>query len=98
MKFEDLQFEQHMSFPLFMSRAKVELPNGNGISIVNGEYAYCDEDTYEIAPLRNGDLFHVDSWGDEVKGYVTKSQINEILYHMENDTPEEYKDFLETLT
>ena len=89
MKFEDLQFEQHMNFPLFMSRAKVELPNGNGLSVVNGDYAYCDHDTYEIAPLRNGELFYVDSWG------VTPSQITEILYHMENDTPEEYKDFLE---
>lgn len=97
MKFEDLQFNPHRSSPLFNVHCRVELPNGNGISIVNGDCAYCDFDTYEIAPLRNGELFYVDSWGDQVKGYVTKSQINEILYHMENDTPEEYKDFLETL-
>lgn len=98
MKFEDLEFKKHKSFPALMLHARVELPNGNGLSVVNGEYAYCDDDTYEIAPLRDGSLFTVDSWGDQVKGYVTESQINEVLYHMENDTPEEYKNFLETLT
>ena len=63
MTFNDLNFEKHKAFPLLMTQARVELPNGNGISIVNGEYAYCDNYTYEIAPLYNGELFHVDSWG-----------------------------------
>lgn len=95
MTFNDLKFETHKSFPSLMSHARIELPNGNGLSVVNGDFAYCDANTYEIAPLRDGNLFTIDDWCDQVRGYVTEDQITEILQHMENDTPEEYKDFLE---
>ena len=98
MNFKDLQFKKHKAFPLLMSQAKVELPNGNGLSVVNGEYAYCDNDTYEIAPLIDGHLIHIDSWGDQVKGYVTPEQITEVLHHMEDDSPDDYKKFLEDFT
>ena len=62
MKFNDLEFKQHKAFPLLMACARVELPNGNGLSVVNGEYAYCDDSTYEIAPLRDGHLFYIESY------------------------------------
>ena len=99
MKFEDLEFKQHELTPLFDKTCKVEFDNGNGLSIINGEHAYCDSDTYEIAPLENGHLFSdgIESWGDQVKGYVTKDQINEILEHAEKDTHEEFVKYLETL-
>ena len=80
---------------MFMTQAKVELSNGNGLSVVNGEYAYCNDETYEIAPLLNGELFYVDNWGDQVKGYVTPDEITKILTAAELMSPEKYKEFLE---
>ncbi len=95
MKFEDLQFEADPYTPMGIVRARVELPSGNGLSVVFGEYTYSGPDTFEIAPLKDGHLIDIDNWGDQVKGFVTKEEINEILYHAENDTQDEYKDFLE---
>lgn len=99
MKFEDIEPIQHPIYPSFDKQWKVEFENGNGLSIVNGNNAYCDEDTYEIAPLYNGHLLSegVDAWGDQVKGYVTEDLINEILEHAENEEPEIFIKYLNTI-
>lgn len=99
MKFKELEGKQHDLFPSFNKQWKVEFENGNGLSIVNGNHAYCDEDTYEIAPLYNGHLLieGVDAWGDQVKGYVTEDQIDEILEHAENEEPEIFIKYLNTI-
>ena len=51
MKFKDIEPIQHPSYPLFDKQWKVEFENGNGLSVVNGNHAYCGSNTYEIAPL-----------------------------------------------
>lgn len=69
--------------------------NGNGLSVINGEYAYCDEKTFEIAPMINDELFNVQSWGDQVKGYVTSEEIEQIAKFAETHSSEEYRQFME---
>lgn len=98
MRFEDLKFEaSNMGFCGSILRSHVEFPNGNGLSIVNGTYTYSGNGTYEIAPLFNGELKEIESWGDSVRGYVSPEQITTILEHAEKDSAEEYLKFLNDL-
>lgn len=90
MKFEDLKFKKHWGHPSYDKYVRVNLENGNGISIINGESAYCDKNTYEIAPLLDDKLIFIPSWGDQVAGNVTKEEINDFLYAMENMDKAQY--------
>ena len=55
MKFEDLKFSKHGGFG-YNSQAKVLFPNGWGISIITGPYAYGDDERpYEIAVIKTED-------------------------------------------
>ena len=74
---------------------RINFSNGCGISIISGLGAYCDDKTFEIAPLFNDDLENIDVWGDQVKGYVTPGEISKIVEFAETHTKEEYKEFLE---
>jgi len=74
---------------------RINFENGCGISIISGTGAYCDDKTFEIAPLFDDDLEDIDAWGDQVRGYVTSSEISEIVEFAETHTKEEYKEFLE---
>lgn len=95
MTFKDLKFEtESMTYFGSITRAHVEFPNGNGLSVVDGTFTYSGGGTYEIGPLHNGSLFIVDDWCDSVKGYVRPETIDKILEYAENHTFEEYKNFL----
>ena len=74
---------------------RINFENGCGISIISGRGAYCDDKTFEIAPLFDDDLSYIDNWGDQVRGYVTSNEISEIVEFAETHTKEEYKEFLE---
>lgn len=55
MKFEDLKFSNHTSFG-YDYQAKVLFPNGWGISVITGPYAYTDDNyPYELAVIRTED-------------------------------------------
>lgn len=97
MKFSDLKFKTQSDFFMTIHRACVNFPNGNGLSVVYGDYTYSDDDTYEVAPLHNNDLFTVEAWGNQVKGYLTAEEVEEILNHAENDSYEDYVKFLNTI-
>ena len=84
MKFSDLKFKTQSDFFMTIHRACVNFPNGNGLSVVYGDYTYSDDDT-------------VEAWGDQVKGYLTAKEIEEILNHAENDSYEDYVKFLNTI-
>lgn len=74
---------------------RINFSNGCGISIISGIGAYCNDETFEIAPLFDDDLKYIDSWGDQVRGYVTSNEISQIVEFAETHTKEEYKEFLE---
>ena len=76
-------------------QCRIIFPQGTGISIINGRHAYCNEDTFEIAPLFDEQLTFINSWGDQVRGYVTEKEISEIVAFAETHTKEEYEEYLE---
>lgn len=91
MKFE---LKKHSNFRNGI-QCRINFDNGCGISIINGNGAYCDYVTFEIAPLFDDKLTEIDNWGDEVKGYVTPEEISTIVAYAETHSKEEYKEFLE---
>lgn len=73
---------------------RLNFNNGNGVSIISGKGTYCDDKTFEIAPLINDSLIRIDSWGDEVKGYVTPEELSLIIGAAEKFSNEAYYEFL----
>jgi len=61
-------------------RTLIEFKNGYAISIIQGEYAYCGPDEYEIALINDkdvmdGSLFDEEDKGDTVLGYCDKEKV-----------------------
>lgn len=65
-------------------QVKVHFPNGYGVSIVNHEYAYCDENTYELAVLKNDKLYYKTPITYDVLGHQTKEQITKIMEELQS--------------
>lgn len=84
MTFSDLKFEPHPVQPYLNTQARHDFPNGYGISVVNGEYAYCDENTYEVGIFKNGHLCYDTSLTSDVLSYQTPEDINNILKVLES--------------
>lgn len=75
-------------------RLRLKFNNGNGVSIINGKGIYCDDKTFEIAPIINDSLVKIDSWGDKVKGYVTSKELSLIIGAAERFNNDAYREFL----
>ena len=84
MTFEDLKFEEHKNYPLMDKQSIVEFKNGFGLSIVNGKHADCSHDSYEVAILKNGSLCYDSGITEDVLGYQTKEDINNLLEQVSN--------------
>ena len=77
--FNDLIFKQH---PNWMSgtQARMDFPNGYGISVITGEYAYSDnEHPYEVAVMEHGSLCYNTPITDDVIGYLDADGVTEIM-------------------
>jgi hypothetical protein len=79
--FDDLQFVPH---PLGGTRARWEFDNGYGISVVHGPLFYCDEDTFEVAILKDDRITYDTPLTNDVLGYQTSEDINNILKELES--------------
>lgn len=81
--FDDLQFESH---PLGNGKwARLFLDNGYGISVVSGPYFYCIEGkSFEVAILKNGQITYDTPLTDDVLGYQTQEDINNIIKELES--------------
>lgn len=79
--FDNLQFTAH---PLGGKRARLTLDNGYGISVVNGPLFYCNEDSFEVAILKNGQITYDTPLTNDVLGYQTPEDINSILKELES--------------
>ena len=77
--FKDLKFNTHPNAPYFMQQARMDFDNGFGISVVNGQGAYCDEGTYEIAVLKDGEITYDTHITNDVIGYLSPQEITEIM-------------------
>jgi hypothetical protein len=64
-------------------RARVDFPNGYGLSIINGPFAYCDSNTFEVAITRDGSLCYDTPITDDVLGYQTLEDIEALMKKVE---------------
>ena len=87
MTFQDLKFAPHANGMHGCVQAKHELPNGITISIVGGSYGLCGDgiETFEVAAWhKEGHEWIMLSEFDDVVGWQTKEEINEIIKKLEN--------------
>ena len=77
-RFEDLKFDKHPILGL-QNIAQCRFPNGYGLSVVNGEYAYCSNGTYEVAILHNGEVTYDTPLTNDVMPCVTPKRITELI-------------------
>lgn len=89
MKFKDLVFEKH-PVSILNSRAFYQFPNGYGVSVIDGDYAYCDNGTYEVAIMKDGEICFDTPLTDEVLRYQTPEEIEEILKEVESYKKDQY--------
>lgn len=71
-------------------QARINFNNNYGISVVNGPNFYCDQDTYEVAVLRNNCLYYDTPITDDVLGYQTPEDIDEIMKELQSYKKNEY--------
>ena len=77
--FKDLEFNTHPSAPYLDEQAKMEFDNKYGISVVNGQGAYCSEGTYEVGITFEGALTYDTHITDDVIGHQSPKEITEIM-------------------
>lgn len=77
--FDDLTFKFRKGISII--QARMDFPNGYGISVVSGDGLYCD-DTFEVAVFKDG---HYDTpITDDVLGYQTQEDITKIMIELQN--------------
>ena len=79
--FDDLQFVLHH---LGGTCSRWEFDNGYGISVVHGPLFYCDDTTYEVAILKDNLITYDTPLTNDVLGYQTPEDINNILKELES--------------
>jgi len=73
MKFKDIQFNSRNETGV---QGFVNLVNGYQLSVVQSPYSYGgNEGLWEIGLLAGHSLVEVSEWGDQVKGYLTESEV-----------------------
>jgi hypothetical protein len=74
MKFEDIQFKNRREGG---KQGFVDLANGHTLSVVQTPYSYGGkEGLWEVGLMLGGSLVKgVSEWGDQVKGYLTESEV-----------------------
>lgn len=88
--FEDLEFNTHPNAMIgFDTQAIMEFPNGWGLSVLNGEFAYCDNETFEVAILWHGELDYSTEITDDVLRYQTPGEITEVMRKLQEMKPKE---------
>lgn len=86
--FKDLEFEKRDDFG-FDSQAVMEFPNGWGLSVINGSFAYSYEGTYEVAILNNGTIDYSTKITDDVLRYQTPEEITDVMKKLQEMKPKE---------
>jgi hypothetical protein len=92
MKINELDFDSHPG-GLGGSKAKVKFANGYSASVVTGDMFYSTADSpYEIAVIdSNNEITYDTPITDDVLGYLTEDEANEVLAAIEALPPEGVK-------
>jgi hypothetical protein len=78
MKFEDIQFEKrNVGIQQYeLRQGFVDLVNGYQLSVIQSPFSYGgDKGLWEIGLMLGNSLVEVEEWCDQVKGYLTKSEV-----------------------
>lgn len=76
--FIDLEFTQNENTN--MRRAYLEFNNGYGVSVINGKYAFTDnDDQYELAVLLDGNICYDSSITNDVVGRLSKEGVTDLM-------------------
>ena len=63
---------------------KFKFDNGYGASVITGGIAYCNEEQpYELAVLKHGELCYDTPITDDVIGYLTSNEVYDLLDKIE---------------
>ena len=81
-QFKDLEFKNHPLSPNFAKYAQYTLDNGYGVSIISGSSAYCCNDTYEVAILKDDEITYDTEFTDNVLGHQSPADIDELLINL----------------
>lgn len=82
--FNDLKFNRTTTSLGVMDRARLQFPNGYGISVIRGTYSYGgDEGLYECAVLKDNELCYDTPITNDVIGYCDENKVNEIIKQIE---------------
>lgn len=77
--FADLTFEPHRT-PYMDGHARLDFPNGYGVSIVKGYCAQADaENPYEFAVFHEKKLCYDTPITDDVCGYLTADDVTDLM-------------------
>ena len=65
----------------FHTQAVMEFPNGYSVSVLHGEQFYSDENTYEVAVMKDNEIVYPKGICNyhEVFGYQNEEQVTEIM-------------------
>lgn len=78
--FNDLKFNRTTTPFGFIDRARLQFPNGYGISVIRGTYSYRgDEELYECAVLKDNRLCYDTPITSDVIGYCDEDKVTEIM-------------------
>lgn len=59
---------------------RMDFPNGYGVSVVTGEFAFTDEDhPYELAIFKDGNICYDTHITNDVIGHLTEEGVTEIM-------------------
>ena len=82
-KFEDLEFKKHPAYPAFDTQAVMNFKNDYGVSVINGDGAYCGKNTFEVAILFKYQITYNTHIADDVIGYKTKEEVTKIMQQVQ---------------
>lgn len=74
-----------------ITRLRSNFSNGYGISVVQGLNTYSGEGTYEVAVLKDNKLCCSTPITDDVIGWVSEEEINEIMEELQSYLPNQYE-------
>lgn len=65
----------------FHTQAVMEFPNGYGVSVLHGDQFYSDENTYEVAVMKDNKVVYPEAIcpDGDVLGWRTAEQVTEIM-------------------
>lgn len=94
--FKDLVFEpwgKRHGFELtnalqrhFHTQAVLEFPNGYAVSVLHGEQFYSDDNTYEVAVMKDNDIVYPEGIcpDGDVLGWRTAREVTEIMRRVQD--------------